>query len=136
MPRGRPFGARVRRIAAVVAAALVVPMAITAAGGSTAHAATLQCGVDYTTNDWGSGFTANVKINNLGTSSIDGWTVTYAYAGNQTLQSGWNGTWSQSGKNVTVKSLDWNKTIAAGGNVTASANFGYSGTNPRRPVSP
>jgi hypothetical protein len=129
MPRGRPFGARVRRIAAVVAAALVVPMAITAAGGSTAHAATLQCGVDYTTNDWGSGFTANVKINNLGTSSIDGWTVTYAYAGNQTLQSGWNGTWSQSGKNVTVKSLDWNKTIAAGGNVTASANFGYSGTN-------
>jgi hypothetical protein len=129
MPRGRPFGTRIRRLAAVVAAALVVPMAMTAAGGSAAHAATLQCGVDYTTNDWGSGFTANVKINNLGTSAIDGWTVTYAYTGNQTLQSGWNGTWSQSGKNVTVKSLDWNKTIAAGGNVTSSANFNYSGTN-------
>jgi hypothetical protein len=111
-------------------AALAVPLAMTAAGGGpVAHAAALQCGVDYTVNDWGSGFTANTKITNLGTDTISGWTLTYAYAGNQTLQSGWNGTWSQSGRDVTVKSLDWNQTIAPNANVTASANFNYSGTN-------
>ena len=130
MPRGRPFGKRLRRLVTAFAAALAVPLAMTVAGSSVAHAAGLQCSVDYTVNDWGSGFTANAEILNLGSTAIDGWTLTYAYSGNQTLQSGWNGTWSQSGQNVTVKSLDWNKTIAAGGgNVTANANFNYSGTN-------
>lgn len=130
MPRGRPFRKRMRRLVTAFVAALAVPLAMTAAGGgSVAHAAALQCSVDYSTNDWGSGFTANAKITNLGTAAISGWTLTYAYSGNQVLQSGWNGDWSQSGKNVTVKSLDWNKTIAANANVTASANFNYSGTN-------
>jgi hypothetical protein len=130
MPRGRPIGKRTRRLLTALTAALALPLGLTmATGGGVAHAAGLQCSVDYTTNDWGSGFTANAKITNLGTSSIDGWTLTYSYAGNQTLQSGWNGTWSQSGKAVTVKSLDWNKTIAPKANVTSSANFSYSGTN-------
>jgi len=130
MARGRPIGKRTRRLLTAFTAALALPLALTVAtGGGVAHAAGLQCSVDYTTNDWGSGFTANTKITNLGTAAIDGWTLTYSYTGNQTLQSGWNGTWSQSGKAVTVKSLDWNKTIAANANVTASANFNYSGTN-------
>ncbi|WP_327291023.1 glycoside hydrolase family 48 protein [Streptomyces sp. NBC_01198] len=130
MPRGRPIGKRTRRLLTALTAALALPLGLTmATGGGVAHAAGLQCSVDYTTNDWGSGFTANAKITNLGSAAIDGWTLTYSYTGNQTLQSGWNGTWSQSGKNVTVKSLDWNKTIAANANVTASANFNYSGTN-------
>ncbi|WP_433894508.1 glycoside hydrolase family 48 protein [Streptomyces sp. CA-111067] len=103
---------------------------MTAAGGGTvAHADTLQCSVDYSANDWGSGFTANATITNRGTAAVSGWTLSYAYAGNQTLQSGWNGTWTQTGKTVTVKSLDWNKTIAPNAGVTTSANFNYSGTN-------
>lgn len=119
-----------RRLVTALAAALALPLALTAAGGgSVAHAATLQCSVDYSTNDWGSGFTANAKITNRGTDTINGWTLTYSYAGNQKLQSGWNGTWSQSGQNVTVVAADYNKTIAANGNVTTSANFNYSGTN-------
>jgi hypothetical protein len=133
MPRGRPIskrpGNRVRKLLTAFAAALALPVGLTVATSGSAHAADIQCSVDYTTQDWGSGFTANAKITNLGSSAISGWTLTYSYSGNQTLQSGWNGTWSQSGKNVTVKSLDWNKTIAANGNLTTSANFNYSGTN-------
>lgn len=98
-------------------------------GGTPAQAATVQCSVDYTTNDWGSGFTANVTITNRGADAISGWSLAYAYTGNQTLTSGWSGNWSQSGKNVTVTNLDWNKTIAAGAAVSAGANFNYSGTN-------
>ncbi|MDX6313530.1 MAG: hypothetical protein QOF44_2994, partial [Streptomyces sp.] len=125
MPRGRPG-----RLLVVGVAALALPLATTTAGGATpAQAATVQCSVDYTTNDWGSGFTANVTITNRGTDAISGWSLAYAYTGNQTLTNGWNGSWSQSGKNVTVTNLDWNRTIAAGAAVSAGANFGYSGTN-------
>ncbi|GAA3049845.1 glycoside hydrolase family 48 protein [Kitasatospora albolonga] len=114
------FGAALALLAAGLSTAVAVP----------ASAATVQCGVDYSVNDWGSGFTANVKVNNLGTAPVDGWTLSYAYTGNQTLSgTGWNGTWSQSGKNVTVTAPAWAASIPAGGNATAGANFAYSGTN-------
>ncbi|MDT0319552.1 glycoside hydrolase family 6 protein [Streptomyces sp. DSM 44918] len=95
----------------------------------TASAAAFGCSVNYSANDWGSGFTANVTINNVGDTATTNWTLTYAYSGNQRLQSGWNGTWSQSGQNVTVRDAGWNARIAPGSSVTASANFNYSGTN-------
>ncbi|MEV0090861.1 glycoside hydrolase family 48 protein [Streptomyces sp. NPDC050738] len=125
----RPRARRVRRLLTACAAALSLPLAMTAAGGSPAQAATLQCSVDYTVNDWGGGFTANLAVTNRGTAAVDGWSLTYAYAGNQTLTSGWSATWTQSGKNVTAKNLDWNKTLAPGAATSIGANFNYSGTN-------
>ena len=56
------------------------------AGTTPAQAAAVQCSVDYKTNDWGSGFTADLTLTNRGTDAINGWTLTYAYAGNQKLQ--------------------------------------------------
>ncbi|MGW0822594.1 glycoside hydrolase family 48 protein [Streptomyces sp. NPDC002845] len=100
-----------------------------ATGTTPAQAAAVQCSVDYTTNDWGSGFTADLTITNRGTEAIDGWTLTYDYTGNQTLTNGWNGTWSQSGRTVTVQSTSWNGTIAVGAAVTTGGQFTYSGTN-------
>ncbi|TDV54090.1 cellulase family glycosylhydrolase [Actinophytocola oryzae] len=110
---------------AAAAACAFVPGA---AGGTTAAVA-FACRVDYSVSEWGAGFSATVKVDNLGTSAVSGWTVTYSYAGNQTLQQGWNGTWSQSGRQVTVTNASWNATIPAGGSVSPGANFGYSGTN-------
>ncbi|MGW1066616.1 glycoside hydrolase family 48 protein [Streptomyces aureus] len=120
---------RSRRLWTAVVAALALPLTTLATGTTPAHAATVQCSVDYKTNDWGSGFTADLTITNRGTDAINGWTLTYAYTGNQTLTNGWNGTWSQSGKNVTVNNAAWNGTIAAGTAVTTGAQFTYSGTN-------
>ena len=93
-------------------------------------AATSSCSAAYSVQtDWGSGFTASLNITNNGTAAITGWTVTYTYAGNQTLANGWNGTWSQSGKTVTVANASYNGSLAAGASTTAGANFNYSGTN-------
>src|SRR2546430_2674056 len=92
-------------------------------------AAATACEVGYTVNDWGSGFTANLTLENLGTTPMSGWQISYAYTGNQQLQQGWNGTWSQSGKTVTVSPTTWNGTIAPNSSVAAGANFAYSGTN-------
>ncbi|MFD7122380.1 glycoside hydrolase family 48 protein [Streptomyces sp. NPDC059922] len=127
-PRGvRPRG--VRRLLTALAAALSLPLGLTAVNGTPAHAAAVQCGVDYKTNDWGSGFTADLTITNRGTDPIDGWTLGYDYSGDQKLTSGWNGAWSQSGTTVTVRNAAHNARIAPGAAATAGANFTYSGAN-------
>jgi hypothetical protein len=119
----------VRQLWTAVAAAFALPLSMLATGVPAAHAASVQCGVDYKTNDWGSGFTADLTITNRGSGPIDGWTLTYAYAGDQKLSNGWNGTWSQSGRTVTVRNASYNGTIAAGAAVSTGAQFTYSGTN-------
>ncbi|MEV5608664.1 glycoside hydrolase family 48 protein [Streptomyces sp. NPDC052225] len=118
-----------RRLWTAAAAALALPLATLAALPTDAQAAAVECSVDYKTNDWGSGFTADLTITNRGSAAIDGWTLTYAYAGDQKLTNGWNGTWSQSGKNVTVKDAGYNAKIAAGAATSTGAQFTYSGSN-------
>ncbi|MEV8124293.1 glycoside hydrolase family 48 protein [Streptomyces sp. NPDC085944] len=110
-------------------AALALPLTMLGTGSTPAQAAALQCSVDYKTNDWGSGFTAELTLTNRGSDAIDGWTLTYSYAGNQKLSNGWNGTWSQSGQNVTVKNASYNARIAAGAAVSTGGQFTYSGSN-------
>ncbi|MFE1881667.1 glycoside hydrolase family 48 protein [Streptomyces diastatochromogenes] len=119
----------VRRWWTAALAALALPLTMLATGTTAAQAATVQCSVDYKTNDWGSGFTADLTITNRGTAAIDGWTLTYGYTGNQKLTNGWNGTWSQSGQTVTVQNASYNGTIAAGAAVSTGAQFTYSGAN-------
>ncbi|MFJ2241264.1 glycoside hydrolase family 48 protein [Streptomyces sp. NPDC087859] len=119
----------VRRVWSAVAVAFALPLSMLATGTTTANAAAVQCSVDYRTNDWGSGFTADLTLTNRGTAAIDGWTLTYGYGGNQKLANGWNGTWSQTGRTVTVKNAPYNGTIAPGGAVSSGAQFSYTGTN-------
>ncbi|MER6187283.1 cellulose-binding domain-containing protein, partial [Streptomyces sp. NPDC001652] len=119
----------VRRVWSTVAVAFALPLSMLATGTTTASAAAVQCSVDYKTNDWGSGFTADLTLTNRGTAAIDGWTLTFGYAGNQKLANGWNGTWSQTGRTVTVKNAPYNGTIAPGGAVSSGAQFSYTGAN-------
>lgn len=125
----RPGRRLARRMWTAVVAALALPLTTLATGVTPAQAAAVQCSVDYKTNDWGSGFTAELTLTNRGTEAISGWALTYDYAGNQQLSSGWSGTWSQSGRTVTARNASWNGTIAVGAAVTTGAQFTYSGTN-------
>ncbi|WP_189428112.1 glycoside hydrolase family 48 protein [Streptomyces thermoviolaceus] len=118
----------VRRLCTALTA-LALPATMLAAGATTAHAAAPQCSVDYRTDDWGSGFTAELTLTNRGTDPIDGWTLTYSYDGDQKLTNGWNGVWSQSGRTITVQNASYNAVIGAGAAVTLGAQFTYSGTN-------
>jgi len=120
----------IRLTAATAVTAGFVAVLLPLAGPSSAATASLSCGVSYAdTNDWGTGFTAAVTITDTGSAAIPGWTLGFAYSGNQTLQSGWNGNWSQSGQRVTVTAPSWSGGIAAGAGYTTDANFGYSGGN-------
>jgi cellulase/cellobiase CelA1 len=108
-----------------------VPPTVTAVPPTvTPPPSTATCSVAYTVgNDWGSGFTADVKITNKGTSTINGWTLTYTYAGNQTITNAWNATVTQSGKNVTATDAGWNGTLAPNGSASFGFQGSYSGSN-------
>ena len=79
-------------------------------------------------SDWGTGFSVAITITNTG-SAISSWTLGYSYTGNQQLSSGWSGTWTQSGKNISVASASWNGSLATGASTQIGANFSYTGTN-------
>ncbi|WBP84706.1 cellulase family glycosylhydrolase [Kitasatospora cathayae] len=121
-PRTAALAAATAGCAALAALPLTGPSATAATG--------LSCNVSYAVgNDWGSGFTTNVTITDTGTTPINGWTLGYTYPGNQTLQNGWNGNWTQSGQTVTVTNPSYAPTINPGATYTTSANFSYTGTN-------
>lgn len=89
------------------------------------------CQVNYTvTSEWGSGFQTEVTITNNGSAAIAGWMLTWAFPGNQTITSLWNGKNRQTGSGVMVNNEHWNPTInASGGQVSFGFVAKYSGAN-------
>jgi hypothetical protein len=120
--------ARRRRVAMVAAGALVAGGMVGVPVGM-AYAAT-SCDVVYTTNDWSTGFTANVTIKNIG-DPLTSWNLGFAFPGNQRITQGWSATWSQAaGSNqVTATSMSWNGNLATGAQTSVGFNASYSGTN-------
>jgi hypothetical protein len=82
------------------------------------------CHVSYTPNNWQGGFTASVMIANNGSSTINGWTLTFSFPGDQKITSAWNAAVTQAGASVTATNLSYNATISPGG----SQSFGFQGT--------
>lgn len=88
------------------------------------------CGVAYhVDNQWNNGFTATVTITNRGPATISGWTLAFAFAGDQRVSNAWNATAAQSGTTVTVRDGGWNGTLPAGGTASFGFQASYSGTN-------
>lgn len=84
------------------------------------------CAVTYKNdNVWSTGFTATVTVKNTGSTTVDGWQLTWAYAGGQRVTSAWNATVTQDGTAVTAHDADWNRGIAPG----ATVSFGFQGTH-------
>jgi endoglucanase len=88
--------------------------------------------VTYTnSNDWGSGFIANLTIKNTGTSTITAWTLSWTFPGNQTITNAWNATITPASGSVSAKNLSHNGTITAGGTQSFGFQASYSGSNAR-----
>ncbi|HZP54134.1 cellulose binding domain-containing protein, partial [Actinocrinis sp.] len=95
--------------------------------------ANASCAVHYAvSNSWPGGFGGSITLTDKAATAINGWTLTFAWpAAGQGVQSGWNGTWTQSGSTVTVASANWNGAIAAnGGTVSLGFNGTDTGQNP------
>ncbi|WP_433199526.1 glycoside hydrolase family 48 protein [Dactylosporangium sp. CS-047395] len=116
-----------RRLRALAVGVLIAG-AFVALPAGTAHAAT-GCSVTYTVrSQWPTGFTGDLVVTNLG-DAVSSWNVSWTYAGNQALTQSWNGDFTQSGKNVTIRNAAWNGNLPSGGTVNPGFNANYSGTN-------
>ncbi len=118
------------RLALVVSGSV---LALTGAGLTGIHlasAASSGCQVTYTiTNSWPGGFGANVTVTNLG-DPVNGWRLSWSFGAGQTITQLWNGSYTQSGAQVTVTNAAWNASIPTGGNTGFGFNGAWNGSNP------
>jgi cellulose 1,4-beta-cellobiosidase len=92
----------------------------------------VSCHISYSIqSSWGTGFDAAINITNTGSTAISSWTLTWTWSGNQQLTQANGSTGSQSGQNVTLTSLSWDGSIAAGATLSGDVSIAasYSGTN-------
>ncbi|WP_406217264.1 cellulase family glycosylhydrolase [Streptomyces canus] len=88
-------------------------------GGGTA-----TCTASYSvSSDWGSGFNAEVKVTNSGSTALSSWKVTWTWPGSQKVTSMWNASYTQTGSTVMATNASHNGAVAVGG----SASFGFGG---------
>ncbi|GAA4895417.1 glycoside hydrolase family 48 protein [Streptomonospora salina] len=113
-----------RLLAGGAAAGLVAALA-----PATSAAAATECSVDYeVTNDWGSGFTADVTVNNEGDPVTD-WALGWTFPDGQQITNGWSGDFSQDGDQVTVTGPGWASDLDSGESATVGFQGGTSGSN-------
>ncbi|WP_204745380.1 cellulase family glycosylhydrolase [Glycomyces paridis] len=77
-------------------------------------------------NNWGSGWQGNVTVTATD-GALDGWKLTWTWAGSTTITSSWNTTLTTSGANVTAQDVGWNGTVASG---QSREVFGFIASGP------
>jgi rhamnogalacturonan endolyase len=82
------------------------------------------------TSQWTGGFGASITITNTGPTTINSWTLVFSFAAGQQVTQGWNGTFSQSGSQVTVTNASYNGSIAPGASVNIGFNGSWTTSNP------
>jgi hypothetical protein len=90
-----------------------------------------NCHVTYSvTTQWDVGFGAAITIQNTGTTPVNGWSLTWKWAQDQTITESWDSSYSQTGVDAKLTNLSWNPAIAAGATLTGVGfNASYSGKN-------
>ncbi|MFC5927892.1 glycoside hydrolase family 9 protein [Micromonospora vulcania] len=72
----------------------------------------------------GTGFTAQVTVRNTGATAVNGWTVRFAFTGDQRVREAWLAKVTQTGATVTARNEQYNAKINPG----ATATFGFNAT--------
>ena len=92
------------------------------------------CHVTYTNvNQWNTGFQVAITIQNTGTIGLTSWKLSWTFPNNQQITGLWNGSYVQSGEEVTVANLSYNGSVPAGSSyngVGFTANYTGSNTAP------
>jgi endo-1,4-beta-xylanase len=78
---------------------------------------------------WQTGYVVQpVNITNNGSTTMNGWTVTFTLPAGHTVTGSWNATVTVSGQTVTARNVSFNGTIGAG--QTRTDTFGFQATRP------
>jgi cellulase/cellobiase CelA1 len=88
------------------------------------------CSAAYSVvNSWPGGFQVQVVIANTGSATLNSWQLGWTFPDGQAVNDLWNGSYTQSGANVTVTNESYNGTLAPGASTTLGFNGSYSGSN-------
>jgi cellulase/cellobiase CelA1 len=90
-------------------------------------APSVSCRVSYAiVTQWNTGFQANIVITNQASAPVAGYTLSWDFAAGETINSGWNANFSQTGSSAAASNPanNWNGTIDADG---GSVAFGFIG---------
>src|SRR5690606_36698186 len=82
-------------------------------------------------NEWNTGYTGTITINNTDSSAISGWSVNWQYNTNR-VTSSWNANLSGSNP-YTATSLGWNDSIAPGQSVSFGIQVDKNGGSAETP---
>jgi hypothetical protein len=104
-----------------LAAATAVAVIANPVSGRAADAP--ACAVDLQVDQWSNGFVGRVTVTN-NAAPVDGWTLVWTFPGDQRVTSSWSAGVTQSGKVVTARNQDFNRTVGTG----ASVQFGFQAT--------
>jgi aryl-phospho-beta-D-glucosidase BglC (GH1 family) len=97
-------------------------------GANSAEAAE-GCRVDYSApSQWPGGFSADVRVTNLG-APLDGWRLTWAFPSGQQVTQAWNATVTASGAQVTATNVGHNAAVPTNGTVSFGFNGSWTGSN-------
>jgi endo-1,4-beta-xylanase len=81
--------------------------------------------VQYTVSDrWKGGFTAHLRITNIGSQPVEGWLVNLRLPSGVKVIQAWSANVTQSATAVTLRSQPWNTYLGPG----AAINFGFQAT--------
>lgn len=98
------------------------PIAIPGSGGS--------CAVTYTVEvQFSGGFNVQMIIQNTGSTTINGWSLTFTFPNGQVIQSDINANYAQVGGHVTATNRTWNGVVLPGQAVIGPPGFNASWNN-------
>jgi mannan endo-1,4-beta-mannosidase len=76
-------------------------------------------------SQWTGGFQGEVTVRNTTATAFQTWTASWTFANGQRINQLWNGSFTQSGANVSATHIGWNSLIPPGG----SQVFGFLGSS-------
>ena len=101
---------------------------------TTTPPATGVCRVSAAVNAWSSGLTENITITNAGTTTVNGWSLSFSLPTGQTITSGWNATYTPTTGRVVATNASYNAAIAPNASVSIGFQANHTG-NAAKPTS-
>ncbi|MFI9318289.1 cellulose binding domain-containing protein [Kitasatospora aureofaciens] len=81
------------------------------------HPTSAPCRVVYNRNEWSGVMVGNVTVVNNGLGQVNGWSLGFAFPGDNTITDTWNASVSQSGRSVNAQNVSYDATVPQGGSV-------------------
>jgi cellulase/cellobiase CelA1 len=90
------------------------------------------CSAAYSVvSSWPGGYQAQVVVTNTGSGTLNGWQLGWEFPGSEDITNLWNGTYTQSGAQVTVDNASYDGSLAPG--ATATVGFTANGSGSPAP---